>query len=1260
MSSLFLSYSSRDRVVAEHTRQELLAAGYYAVFLDVAPAEGIAVGQSWEAELYSQLRRADGVVFLASAASVESKWCFAELCLARSLGRPIFPVRIEPTARLELLDDVQWVDLRPGVRTYAPLLDGLRRAGLRPDDSFAWDPARSPYPGLEPFDQADAAVFFGREAEACRLLQMVTPTLLHGPGRVVAVVGASGSGKSSLVRAGLLPRLGRLARHWLVLPPMHPGTRPLRNLARSLAAARGADRADQTDVEQLLRRLDAAPGSLTDLAMELAEGPDGLDRRVLLVIDQAEELVTRSGRAEQERFLTALTSLRRADSPLWAVATLRAEFLSNAPDRAGLAALIEEVLAIEPVKRDRLSEVILRPARRAGIEFEPGLVERMVQETIGGDALPLLAWTLQQLYQGVAGRPGRLVTVADYERLGGVIGALRQQADRLRDELVRLGLGDFVEPTLLRLVSVDAEGEPARRRLARNRLSDAEAAVVHAFVDARLLTSRTDGPDDGVSIVEVAHEALLRQWPPLRDAIAAAQDGLRLRSEAERLARDWDRGRNDESYLLRGGRLAAFAAWAELNPEDLEPVARRFLDASVDLAEHERAAAAERERVRALLQAESWARAALFEVYRRPTEAVLLAIAALSTIAGEPPPAVLSPLYEVLDGVRLRHVLRGHGDRLSSVVFSPDGQLLLTGSYDNTALLWSLGAAEPRLRLEGHEQHVVCVAWHPDGTRVATGSWDGTARIWDPHTGTCLNVLTGHEGWVSAINWSPDGSRLATGSMDHTAGIWDAATGELIRRLAGHTDWVRSAEWRPDGRQLLTGSYDGTAALWDTATGKRIRQFVGHTAAVPAVRWLPDGEGMLTASEDGTLRVWRVADEEALQTMEVHTSPTFALDLDPAGRRVVTGGEDGTVRIFDIATAAIEAELPGHTSWVSAVRWSPDGRWLASSSGDSTARLTYLPDRRGTLVDRTDGWVSSIRWHPDGTRAARAAGDGTILIWAIDQDRDGTGEILPEMNALCLDWHPGGTLLATGGFSGPIRVIDTDRHEFVGEFPEHADRVTALAWHPAGNSFATASSDGTALVVDAETGTTNATLTSQALESLAWSRDGTYLALGGWDNAVHVWHLQTDSILDLDGHTAALHAVAWGPGGLLASTSGDGTARVWDVRKGIELRQLPAGEAFTVGWSPDGRFLATGSRDGVVRIWAAGSADKIQELRHPEAIHALDWSPDSERILCGGESGSTWLWSVGTEHLRQELRELASNVLTDDEIRRLVPAWPNI
>jgi energy-coupling factor transporter ATP-binding protein EcfA2 len=337
--------------------------------------------------------------------------------LARSTSKPIFPILVAGTRRHPLLEDVQWVDLTSeGEDSYRRLFAGLRRAGLDPADAFTWNPTRPPYPGLKPFDTEDAAVFFGRENEVERLAQLLQSSLQRVAGRFVAIVGPSGSGKSSLLQ-------------WIVLPTFRPGQHPFQNLAHSFVPA-FRDRGQSVSSAEMAERLERTPEELIEVASDLAGTVSG-EPNVLVVVDQAEELLTLTGPQEQQRFLDLLRAGMSDTSPLWAVATVRSEFLSTSPDRAGLAEVIDDAMVVEPLSRGRLAEVIQRPAQQAGLEFAPGLVERMVDDTTGGDALPLLAYTLRELYQRTG--PDRRISLDNYEAAGGVIGALQGRANQLLD-----------------------------------------------------------------------------------------------------------------------------------------------------------------------------------------------------------------------------------------------------------------------------------------------------------------------------------------------------------------------------------------------------------------------------------------------------------------------------------------------------------------------------------------------------------------------------------------------------------------------------------------------------------------------------------------------------------------------------------------------------------------------------------------------------------------------------------------------------------
>ena len=375
-----------------------------------------------------------------------------------------------------------------------------------------------------------------------------------------------------------------------------------------------------------------------------------------------------------------------------------------------------------------------------------------------------------------------------------------------------------------------------------------------------------------------------------------------------------------------------------------------------------------------------------------------------------------------------------------------------------------------------------------------------------------------------------------------------------------------------------------------------------------------------------------------------------------------TCGEDGIVRLWDIDSGALVAAMPGHGGWVSGVAWDPSGERAVSGSEDGTLRLVNLRPVFEAIVGRHEGGISAVAWGPTASVAAAAAGAGGLRIWPI-----GTGSepvTLPGEEIAEVAWSPDGSVLVTGSFTGAMAVWDTASWTLKAELPSHADRVTRIAWSPDGLEFLTGSYDRTVRLWNALTGQVVATLVhDQWISDLAWNPVRRQAVIAPWEERAYLWDIAVDQedippIRPLTGHTAILHAAAWSPDGSLAmTTSGDGTARIWDAASGETTRILRTGEAFTAAWHPKGHQVLTGSRDGLVRIWDLASGADVVHLRHPGAVRSARWNPAATQILSGGDDGVVRIWSIHQADVVRDLGQRVGRLFSDEEIRREIPQW---
>lgn len=1115
---------------------------------------------------------------------------------------------------------------------------------------------RCPYVGLGPFTENHHHLFYGRKQLTSQLLKSLTLS------RLITVVGTSGSGKSSLVLAGLLPRLRDGAapdsQNWTIYGPIVPGSAPLSNLAQVL---RPSGEGLATWIADQTTGFQRSEFHLVNMIGERE------DETAVILIDQFEETFTLCrDLAERQAFISNLLQLvRTRNGRHIVIITMRSDYESYVNKVPLFEALYEQgTVRVTAMKSGEMREAITEPAKQVGLRFEDGLVDEILREIVGEPAvLPLLQFTLMQLWEN---RERNYVTWETYRRLGSsVLQALENTADNLYKSLPVEEQGT-AKRILLRLVWPTEGIESTRNRVRRRTLylsgeaPDRVNRVLDKLIQARLvhLTTGLRPEDDQV---EVAHEALVRNWRRLIGWLEDERSQLRQRQRLALEARKWDTLQKDPGALLRGALLQEALTYKDLNELETE-----YVQTSLQVIEQERQAVEEQQKqiirrrtrfIAMLTLATVLAVLAAvfgFSSSQRATQSALeannaraTAVAAEATARADADllAAAEVELSQQRDAARenaqAAEQARATAEANEAIAIESEAaaqSARATAESSARALQEALAAAERNAREaesareQAEKQSNLAVA--RELAAIANDQIDS-----DPQLGLLLaieavnltaiesgevpaeaeetlyralqasqleRIYSGHTDVLTAVSFSPDGTRLATASRDHSVKIWDAPSGQEILSLTDHSRVVNDVAFSPNGRLLASGGNDGLVIIWDVATGQRQRVLGGSGTPILSVAFSADSSLLVTASNDGSVRIWSVAESKSIFHTFVHTGNVNEVAFNATGSQFATVGDDGRILLWDPRLGTVAVALPrqidaeGQPIRLTGAAFSPDGTFLLV--GDEAGNAQVWDVFNGRLRFTLSGHASSVEgvaYSSDGTLLATASSDRTAKVWDAD-----TGQTL-----YALSGHQGG--------------------------------VTAVAFNESSNNLATASQDTTARLWQTQPSIPSTILTgsSEPLFSAAFSPDSQLVVAGGGDKTARIWRLDRGEIVqEFAGHNQAVTDVLFNPdGSLVATGSADWVVRLWDAESGN--LQFPTlnhrGPVNSIAFRSDGTQLASGSDDTFVRIWdlPATSTSADIWLQNETAVLGVAFNSDGSQVAAGLANGDIVVWDVASQSI---------------------------
>ena len=1239
MARLFISHSSHNNDTAIQVRDWLAANGWDDVFLDLDPERGIVAGQRWKEALQKAAYRCEVVLALVSAEWLASGWCKSEIDAARLMGKKVIVALAgidESQVPLDLSDE-QFIDLSADPQAYRRLKEGLKRAGLDPT-SFPFEAGRRPYPGFAYLEEQDAAVFFGRDAQIVRGLDEIRRLVRTGVTRMFVILGASGSGKSSFLRAGLWPRLRRDDQAWLALPILRPERAAISGkyglsqaLQQVMSEPRFADGIrrrglprSRADIQDFIGKNDDGLAKLFAAVRDIARGDlpgeNAAPPTILLALDQGEELFNEEGREEAKRFIHILTRTLTADPRTLAILVVRSDSFPLVQGDPGLAALPKDTFTLDMMLQGSYRAVIEGPARLVEptpLKIDPLLTDALLEDISGQDALPLLAFTLAHLHENYAA--DNELTLAGYDKIGRVKGVIDKtvaqafaegvaRGEAPKDEKAQLALARSA--FIPHLAQVKAGGQFVRRVATLDQIPAEARPLIDRFADQRLLIK--DRRKDG-EVVEVAHEALLRQ-PPFSDWLADDREFLMWR---ERLSQACAAFAAEQRGLLAGRELEIARSYLQTRAaREIDPADQAFIRDSIAADGKRRAEEAEQAREKEIAEREEQerrvrdaeriaaeqkkaakaGRRTAYVAFAGLAVALLVAAAAVWQYF-----AAVQARSEALAQTEVAVQAKDAADQAKKDALTQRDRAVQAEKEATKQTQIANGAKEEA------EKNAKQAQVERDKSRVQLLATQARREADD------LTSADAHE----------RGAALALASLAKSTGPPEADAIEAARSalsllplevLSHGGSWVNVLAVLADGR-LASGGQDGKIKLWPKE-GHGEPAILSNGSQVYSLAALSDGR-LASGGFDGKIRLWPKDGKGEPVVISQGGGPVWSL-VELADGRLASSG-DGAIKLWT-KDGEGEPVVLSHVGRVVSLAVLADGR-LASGDYDGTIRLWPKDGGGAPLVLSQGGRLSSLAALADG-RLASGGRDGTIKLWP----REGAGEpatlshgsIGVSTMIVLADGR-----LASGGFDGKIKLWPkegTDEPVVI----SHGSQVKSLAVLADGR-LASAGNDGKIRLWPKEGASEPVVLTDASwVRSMAVLADGR-LASASSENPIRLWSIETMGapVILLQG--SPVWSLAALPDGRLASGGYDGKIKLWPKEGAGAPMVLTHGSSVSaLAALADGR-LASGGGDGTIKLWSTDGGSEPAVLRHGVQIVSLAVLSDG-RLASGGGDGTIKLW----------------------------------